>query len=81
MTITLELPPELEKGLKETATKTGTQPSDVAIAAMQKGLSELKELELQLGYKELGKAQRENPNMYPSNTLDGLDLEDSIEWR
>ena len=36
MTITLELNPELEKGLKEAAAKTGAQPTDVAIAALQK---------------------------------------------
>ncbi|MGL4611139.1 MAG: hypothetical protein ACRCYY_15915 [Trueperaceae bacterium] len=64
MTIVLELLPELEKSLKEAATKAGSQPSDVALTAIQKGLSELRPQEIEHGYKELGEAQQANPNVY-----------------
>lgn len=75
MTITLELPPELEKGLREAAAKAGAEPSAFVIEALQKKLSEVKLLELQRGYRELGEAQRANPNMYLQTHLT-----DSI-WR
>ena len=81
MTLMLELPPELEKTLKEAAAKTGSQPTDFAIEALQEKLSEVKLLELEQRYKELGEAQRMNPNMYPPDTLDGIDLGDSSRWR
>jgi uncharacterized protein (DUF1778 family) len=34
MTITLELPPELEKGLREAVAKAGSQPTDFVIEAL-----------------------------------------------
>ena len=33
------------------------------------------ELELKRGYEELGKAQLENPTMYPADNLDGFDFD------
>jgi hypothetical protein len=45
-------------------------------AALSRAIMALRELELQRGYEELGKAQVENPAMYPSDNLDGIDLED-----
>ena len=81
MTLTLELPPELEKSLKDAAAKVGSQPSDFAVETLRKQLKELKLVELEQGYKELGEAQKANSTMYPSDTLDGIDLEDSKRWR
>lgn len=49
-------------------------------AALSRAIRALQELELQHGYEELGKAQLENPAMYPSENLDGIDLEDSKKW-
>jgi hypothetical protein len=72
MTITLELPTELEKGFREAAAKPGSEPSQFVIEALQKKLSEVRLLELQHGYKELGEAQRANPNMYPSAIFDKI---------
>lgn len=39
MTITLELPPELEKNIKEAAAKAGSQPADFVLEAVQEHLS------------------------------------------
>jgi hypothetical protein len=39
MTITLELPPELEKGLKEAAAKAGSEPIGFVTKAVQEHLS------------------------------------------
>jgi uncharacterized protein (DUF1778 family) len=39
MTLTLELPPDLEKSLKEAAAKAGEQPTDFVIEAVQERLS------------------------------------------
>lgn len=39
MTLTLELPPELEKSIKEAAAKAGEQPTDFVIEAVQERLS------------------------------------------
>jgi uncharacterized protein (DUF1778 family) len=39
MTLMLELPPELEKGLREAAAKAGSQPTDFVIEAVQERLS------------------------------------------
>lgn len=50
-------------------------------AAISKAIHALKELELKRGYEELGKAQIENPAMYPNDNVDGIDLEDSAKWR
>lgn len=38
-------------------------------------------VELQRGYAELGQAQRENLEMYPPDTTDGLDIEDTQAGR
>lgn len=39
MTITLELPPELEKNIKEAAAKTGSRPEEFVLSAVQERLS------------------------------------------
>jgi uncharacterized protein (DUF1778 family) len=39
MTLTLELPPELEKSIKEAAAKAGAQPTDFVIETLQERLS------------------------------------------
>jgi hypothetical protein len=39
MTITLELPPELEKNIKEAAAKAGSQPEDFVLDTLQERLS------------------------------------------
>jgi uncharacterized protein (DUF1778 family) len=39
MTLTLELPPDLEKSIKEAAAKAGEQPTDFVIEAVQERLS------------------------------------------
>jgi hypothetical protein len=39
MTITLELPPELEKNIKAAAAKAGSQPEDFVLSAVQERLS------------------------------------------
>jgi hypothetical protein len=49
-------------------------------AALSKAIRALQELELQCGYEELGRAQQENLGMYPSENLDGIDLEDAGKW-
>jgi metal-responsive CopG/Arc/MetJ family transcriptional regulator len=49
-------------------------------AALSKAIQALRELELQRGYKELGEAQQTNLTMYPPDTLNGIDLEDTSKW-
>jgi hypothetical protein len=41
MTITLQLPPELEEKLKEQARVTGKDPEEIALDALQVNLSEV----------------------------------------
>lgn len=50
-------------------------------AALSRAIMALRELELQRGYEELGKAQLETPNMYPAENFDGIDLLDAKKWQ
>jgi metal-responsive CopG/Arc/MetJ family transcriptional regulator len=50
--------------------------------ALTEAVLALRELELRLGYEELGRAQRNGEVTYPSfDATDGLDLEDAGKWR
>jgi metal-responsive CopG/Arc/MetJ family transcriptional regulator len=49
--------------------------------ALAAAIEALRERELQRGYKELGKAQRQNLEMYPPDNTDGLEPEDARAWR
>ncbi len=49
-------------------------------AALVEAIQALRQRELQRGYEELGRAQREGLEVYPSENTDGLNLEDQA-WR
>ena len=71
--------PEHLLNFLESYQKTHDLPS--RSAALAAAIHALQELELQRGYEALGAAQQRGEVAYPTDNTDGLELEDSAQWR
>ena len=70
--------PEHLLNFLESYQKTHDLPS--RSAALAAAIHALQELELQRGYEALGAAQQHGEVTYPTDSTDGLELEDSAQW-